>query len=79
MKERLGLTEVRKAANRMNFGEIEEDAYQDDLGFSLGALGKSRSGKSVGQWWTPKPRPESLRLYRLKFRSRTMFGEEVQQ
>lgn len=48
MKERLGLTEVRKAANRMNFGEIEEDAYQDDLGFSLGALGKSQSGKIRG-------------------------------
>ncbi|XP_048762205.2 U4/U6 small nuclear ribonucleoprotein Prp31-like [Ostrea edulis] len=48
MKERLGLTEVRKAANRMNFGEIEEDAYQDDLGFTLGALGKSQSGKIRG-------------------------------
>ncbi|KAL5019217.1 hypothetical protein ScPMuIL_004939 [Solemya velum] len=44
MKERLGLTGMRKAANRMNFGEIEEDAYQDDLGFSLGAIGKSNSG-----------------------------------
>ncbi|KAL3876972.1 hypothetical protein ACJMK2_034744 [Sinanodonta woodiana] len=48
MKERLGLTEMRKAANRMNFGEIEEDAYQDDLGFSLGTLGKSRSGRVRG-------------------------------
>lgn len=25
MKERLGLTEVRKAANRMNFGEVKSD------------------------------------------------------
>ncbi|XP_023803151.1 merozoite surface protein CMZ-8-like [Cyanistes caeruleus] len=39
MKERLGLTEIRKQANRMSFGEIEEDAYQEHLGFSLGHLG----------------------------------------
>ncbi|XP_010834559.1 PREDICTED: U4/U6 small nuclear ribonucleoprotein Prp31-like, partial [Bison bison bison] len=45
MKERLGLTEIRKQANRMSFGEIEEDAYQEDLGFSLGHLGKSGSGR----------------------------------
>ncbi|KAK9395525.1 U4/U6 small nuclear ribonucleoprotein Prp31 [Crotalus adamanteus] len=44
MKERLGLTEIRKQANRMSFGEIEEDAYQEDLGFSLDHLGKSGSG-----------------------------------
>uniref|UniRef100_UPI00358EF388 U4/U6 small nuclear ribonucleoprotein Prp31 n=1 Tax=Myxine glutinosa TaxID=7769 RepID=UPI00358EF388 len=45
MKERLGLTEVRKQANRMTFGEIEEDAYQEDLGFSLGQLGRAGSGR----------------------------------
>ncbi|XP_066463869.1 U4/U6 small nuclear ribonucleoprotein Prp31 [Eleutherodactylus coqui] len=45
MKERLGLTEIRRHANRMSFGEIEEDAYQEDLGFSLGHLGKSGSGR----------------------------------
>ncbi|XP_070800882.1 U4/U6 small nuclear ribonucleoprotein Prp31 [Pituophis catenifer annectens] len=44
MKERLGLTEIWKQANRMSFGEIEEDAYQEDLGFSLRHLGKSGSG-----------------------------------
>lgn len=48
MKERLGLTEMRKAANRMNFGEIEEDAYQEDLGFTLGTLGKSKTGRIRG-------------------------------
>ncbi|XP_076458994.1 U4/U6 small nuclear ribonucleoprotein Prp31-like [Babylonia areolata] len=48
MKERLGLTELRKQANRMNFGEIEEDAYQEDLGFSLGTMGKAKSGKVRG-------------------------------
>lgn len=45
MKERYGMTEVRKQANRINFGEIEEDAYQDDLGFSLGQIGKSGTGR----------------------------------
>ena len=28
MKERLGMTEMHKQANRMTFGEIEQDAYQ---------------------------------------------------
>ena len=41
MKERLGMTEMRRAANRMNFGDIGDDAYSDDLGLSLGNLGKS--------------------------------------
>ncbi|XP_075920551.1 U4/U6 small nuclear ribonucleoprotein Prp31-like, partial [Petromyzon marinus] len=45
MKERLGLTDLRKQANRMTFGEIEEDAYQEDLGFSLGQIGKSGAGR----------------------------------
>ncbi|XP_041364240.1 U4/U6 small nuclear ribonucleoprotein Prp31-like [Gigantopelta aegis] len=48
VKERLGLSELRKQANRMNFAEIEQDAYQEDLGFSLGTLGKSSSGKIRG-------------------------------
>lgn len=48
MKERLGMTDMRRAANRMNFGEIEEDAYQDDLGVHLGTAGKSRSGHVRG-------------------------------
>lgn len=46
MKERLGLTELRRAHNRMTFGEIEEDAYQDDLSVSLGQMGgRSGSGR----------------------------------
>jgi U4/U6 small nuclear ribonucleoprotein PRP31 len=45
MKERLGLTELRKQANRMTFGEIEEDAYQDDLSVSLGQMGKAGTGR----------------------------------
>lgn len=46
MKERLGMTEIRKQANRLNFGEIEADAYQDDLGFSVGTLKKGGKGSS---------------------------------
>ena len=42
------MTDTRKRANRMNFGEIEDDAYQEDLGLSLGSLGKSASGKVRG-------------------------------
>jgi U4/U6 small nuclear ribonucleoprotein PRP31 len=45
MKERLGITEIRKQANRLTFGEIEEDAYQDDLNFSTGQIGKSSNGR----------------------------------
>jgi U4/U6 small nuclear ribonucleoprotein PRP31 len=45
MKERMGITELRKQANRMTFGEIEEDAYQDDLSFSTGQIGKSGTGR----------------------------------
>ena len=48
MKQKLGMTDMRKAANRMTFAEIEEDAYQDDLGFSLGQIGKSGTGRIRG-------------------------------
>ena len=41
MKARLGETEMRKQANRMNFGEVEDDIIQEDLGFSVGNIGKS--------------------------------------
>ena len=40
MKDRYAITEMRKQANRMTFGSIEEDAYQEDLGFNTGQLGK---------------------------------------
>lgn len=45
LKERLAMTEFRKQANRMNFGDIEDDAYQEDLGFSSGVIGKSGKGR----------------------------------
>ena len=43
-KERYAVTEMRKQANRMNFGEIEEDVYQNDLGYSRGNIGKGGVG-----------------------------------
>jgi len=47
LKERFAVTELRKQANRMNFGEIEEDVYQNDLGYSRGNIGKGGTG-SIG-------------------------------
>lgn len=44
MKERYAVTEFRKHANRMNFAEIEDDAYQNDLGYSRGTIGKKTTG-----------------------------------
>lgn len=45
LKERLVITDLRKQANRMNFAEIEDDAYQNDLGFTTGQMGKASSGR----------------------------------
>lgn len=45
MKERYAMTEFRKHANRMNFCEIEDDAYQEDLGYSRGTIGKTGTGR----------------------------------
>lgn len=45
MKERYGQTELRKAANRINFGDVGDDVYQNDLGFGrtqLNAIQKLR-------------------------------------
>ncbi|TRY77157.1 hypothetical protein TCAL_00063 [Tigriopus californicus] len=46
-KERYAVTELRKQANRMNFGELEEDVYQDDLGYSRGNIGKGSVGAGL--------------------------------
>lgn len=45
MKERYAVTEMRKQANRMTFGEIEDDAYQQDLGYTRGNIGKGGTGR----------------------------------
>jgi U4/U6 small nuclear ribonucleoprotein PRP31 len=46
-KERYAVTEMRKQANRMNFGELQEDVYQNDLGYSRGNIGKSGIGGGI--------------------------------
>ena len=48
MKEKYAQTEMRKQANRMTFGEIEEDAYQEDLGYTRGMMGKGGPGRIRG-------------------------------
>lgn len=45
MKERYAMTEFRKHANRMNFADIEDDAYQEDLGYTRGTIGKASTGR----------------------------------
>lgn len=45
MKERYGLTDVRKAANRMNFNQPEEEYIDGDEVVGLGVLGKEGSGR----------------------------------
>lgn len=48
MKERYAVTELRKQANRMTFGEIEDDVYQGDLGYTRGNIGKGGTGTIRG-------------------------------
>ncbi|KXZ56164.1 hypothetical protein GPECTOR_1g140 [Gonium pectorale] len=45
MKERYGLTDVRKAANRMMFNQAEEEWVDGDDVIGLGILGKEGSGR----------------------------------
>lgn len=45
MKERYGLTEMRKAANRVNFNQPEEEYLDGDEVVGLGVLGKEGSGR----------------------------------
>ncbi|CAD6184556.1 unnamed protein product [Caenorhabditis auriculariae] len=45
MKERLGMTELRKKQNRMNFGELAEDVMQEHMGFDLGHV---KTGNAAG-------------------------------
>ena len=74
MKERLGLTEMRKQANRMNFGEIEDDAYQDDLGFTLGNLGKSGSGHVRGPVIDSKTKAKISKTLHQKLQKQQTWG-----
>eukprot|EP00794_Sanderia_malayensis_P020240 gene20240-22219_t len=44
MKEKFAVTEMRRQANRMKFGQLGEDVYQTDLGYGVGTI-KEGSGK----------------------------------
>ena len=41
------MTELRKQANRMTFGELEEDLYQNDLAYTRGNIGKGGIGGGI--------------------------------
>lgn len=45
MKEKYGLTDVQKAANRIKFGEAEEEFLDGEEVVGLGMIGKDGSGK----------------------------------
>lgn len=46
MKEKFAVTEMRRQANRVRFGEIGEDIMQSSIGFGVGSLGRDgMSGK----------------------------------
>lgn len=48
MKERFAITELRKQQNRLSFAQIEDDAYQEDLGYTRGNIGKAGAGRIRG-------------------------------
>lgn len=46
MKEKFAVTEMRRQASRVTFGEIQEDVFQEHIGFGLGSLAsETKSGK----------------------------------
>lgn len=45
MKERYGLTDMRKATNRVNFNQQEEEFFDGEESIGLGVLGKEGSGR----------------------------------
>jgi len=45
MKEKYGITEVQKAANRIKFNEAEEEFLDGEEVVGLGMVGKDGSGK----------------------------------
>uniref|UniRef100_A0A915BC29 U4/U6 small nuclear ribonucleoprotein Prp31 n=2 Tax=Parascaris univalens TaxID=6257 RepID=A0A915BC29_PARUN len=77
MKERLGMTEMRRKANRVNFGELSEDVIQESVGFSLGqaSSGPSSGGRIRGATVDPKTRARmSQKLQKAVDRQRAMGG-----
>ena len=43
-KDARSMSEARKAANRMGFGELQEDMYQTEMGQTLGAMSAASAG-----------------------------------
>lgn len=37
----MGMTELRRKTNRVNFGELQEDVSQNHMGFTLGQASSS--------------------------------------
>lgn len=74
MKERYEISEMRKQANRMTFGEIEEDAYQDDLGFSMGQMGKSGTGRVRGPAMDQKTQVTISKRLQKRLQTAQVFG-----
>ncbi|CAF1196619.1 unnamed protein product [Didymodactylos carnosus] len=75
MKERLGMTDLRRQGNRMIFGEIDEDAYQDAVGFSFGTIGKSGSGRIRAPQVDSKTKARiSQKLHKTLQRQNNTFG-----
>ena len=47
MKERLAMTDVRKGANRVTFGEKTGEYGDDAMGLTFGTLGKGGAGAAL--------------------------------
>ncbi|OWA53315.1 U4/U6 small nuclear ribonucleoprotein Prp31 [Hypsibius exemplaris] len=73
-KDRLGLTEMRKAANRTTFAEIGEDAYQDAVGFSVGQLGKAVGGRIRGPQVDNKTQVRISKTLQKSLRTQQTYG-----
>ncbi len=51
LQERYGLTELKKAANRMNFNQAEEEFIDGEDTIGLGVIGKEGSGRLRAVRW----------------------------
>lgn len=79
MKEKFAITEMRRQANRLEFGQIGEDVYQTDLGFSVGTMGRK---ENTGRVRTPAVDKKtqisiSKRLQRSLAQSQSLGGQST--
>lgn len=74
-KEKRAPTRLHKEMNRMKFGEIGDDVLQTDLGYDLGMIGASGSGRVRGAVVDEKTKTTvSKRLQRELQKSREVSG-----